>query len=138
MKQHLLRLDQVDIGASDTVFRQSSTHGLLASGSFIAAAVVFAIAGIAGVIPWPLAGFTIAVLSCFALVAGVMVSRSSRPDHWLLAADGQRLLINLRSYLNTAFPVSEPCVVELGKTDVLGFRAVTERATGYDAANDSA
>jgi hypothetical protein len=137
VRVNLLRLDQVDIHASDNVFRQSSTHGLLALGSFAAAAVVVAIAGMTGVIPWPLAGFTMAVLACFALVAGMMASRSSSRDNWLLAADDRRLLINLRSYLNTAFPVAEPCVVELGKSDVLGFRAVTARSTGYDAANDA-
>lgn len=101
---NLLRLDQVDIGASDTVFRQSPTHGMLALGSFAAAAVVVAIAGMAGVTPWPLAGFTIAVLACFALAAGIMVSRSTMPHNWLLAVDGRRLLVNMRSYMNRTFP----------------------------------
>lgn len=134
---NLLRLDQAGISARDAVFRQSAGHGVLACVTFIAAAAVAAVAAKAGFIPWPIAGLTMAVLACFAVVAGIMAWRSSRPGNWLLAIDGDRVLINLRSYMNSAFPATEPCVVELGRSDILGFRAVSENTIGYDAANDA-
>lgn len=131
----LLSLDDVRMRGDATVFRQSRRAGLLVSACLVAASAGVAAAGRAGHLPWILAGVSIGVLLGFALTSGWMTWRSASPHNWLLALDGDRLLINLRSYLNARFPTTEPCVVELRHGDVAGVRTTVSRHTGLDAAN---
>lgn len=135
MTVNLLSLDDVRMQTDATVFRQSTRTGLLASACFLAGSAGVAAAAMAGHLPWVVAGVIIGVLLGFASLAGLLTWRSSNPHNWLLALDGDRVLINLRSYLNGRFPTTEPCVVELAQRDVTGVRATVSRHMGLDATN---
>lgn len=134
---NILSLDDVRMRRDATVFRQSVRAGLVASAGFVAASAGVAAAGLAGYLPWFLAGVIIGVLLAFALLSGLLAWRSAHPHNWLLALDGDRLLINLRSYLNVRFPTTEPCVIELSHGQIAGVRKTVSRHTGLDAANDA-
>jgi hypothetical protein len=96
------------------------------------------VAGRAGLLPAVAAVLSSGTLLIFALIAGVIAWRGFGSQNWLLATDGHRLLIRLRSYLNPEFPTDLACILELRPEDVTGFRATKSRLTGHDAAGDPA
>jgi hypothetical protein len=128
----------VSLGHGDSVFRQSPVSGVLAGVCFLVAGGAAAAAGRAGLLPGVVAVLSSGTLLIFALIAGVIAWRSFGSQNWLLATDGHRLLIRLRSYLNPEFPTDLSCILELRPEDVTGFRATESRRTGHDAAGEPA
>jgi hypothetical protein len=133
-----LRLDEASPGTGDRVFRQSARTAGVATAAFGAAAAVVVAAGWRGLVPMFVAAVSAAVLLVFMLIAGLTWRRSLAPSNWLMFTDGQRLLVKLRSYLNTDLPADRPCIVELRAADVAAFRVTTSRQTGHDAAGSAA
>jgi hypothetical protein len=134
----LLRPEDVSLGHGDKVFRQSPVTGVLAAVCFLLAGGAAAAAGRAGILPGFAAVLSSGTLLIFALVASVIAWRGFGSQNWLLATDGHRLLIRLRSYLNPEFPTDLSCILELRPEDVSGFRAAESRRTGHDAAGEPA
>jgi hypothetical protein len=73
-------------------------------------------------------------LLLFSAFSAVTLRRARSPANWLLACDGGRVLIKFRSYLNTAFPVEVPHVLEMPLADVEAARATQSEARGQDSA----
>jgi len=134
----LLRPEDVSLGHGDKVFRQSSVSGVLPGVCFLLAGGAAAAAGRAGLLPGAAAVLSSGTLLIFALIASVIAWRGFGSQNWLLATDGHKLLIKLRSYLNPEFPTDLPCILELRPEDVTGFRATESRRTGHDAAGEPA
>lgn len=129
-------LPPVDVRSCPTVFRQSVRAELVSVVALLASAIVVGTAGWAGALPLPIAAVACTSLLAFAGIALVTARRSLRPTNWLVAVDGRRMLVNLRSYLDDGAP-GDRSVLELRPGDVAGFRVTRFALTGTDAARDA-
>lgn len=124
-----------DIDQCDAVFRQSAAAGLLATFVLLSATVAVGAAGWFGILPAPIAAVSSTILLAFTGVSVVTGRRSLRSSNWLMAIENERLLVNLRSYLNDP-PDADMTVLELRPEDIAGFRITRADVHGADAAGD--
>ena len=66
-----------------------------------------------------------------------MLRRAHSPANWLLACDGRRVMINIRSYLNVAFPAGVPHMLEILPAEVGAVRATQSELRGQDSAGET-
>ena len=118
----------------DVIFRQSVRAPLVATLLLLLAAAGVFLAGIAGRLPAVVAVLGGSSLLLFCAFSAVMLRRARSPANWLLACDGHRVLIKLRSYLNTAFPTEIPHVLEMPLSDVEAVRATQSELRGQGSA----
>jgi hypothetical protein len=129
--------ERIQFTPSDVLFRQAVRTPLVATLlSLLAVAGIF-LAGIAGRLPAAVAGLGGGSLLLFSAVSAVMLRRACSPANWLLACDGRRVLIKLRSYLNTAFPAEIPHVLEIPLAEVEAVRATQLELEGQDSAGET-
>jgi hypothetical protein len=127
----------VQFAPGDVIFRQSVRALLAATLLLLLAASGVSLAGITGRLPVVVAGLGGGSLLLFSALSAVMLRRARSPANWLLACNGRRVLIKLRSYLNTAFPAEIPHVLEVPLSDVEAVRATHSELRGQDSARET-
>jgi hypothetical protein len=127
----------VQFAPGDVIFRQSVRALLAATLLLLLAASGVSLAGITGRLPVVVAGLGGGSLLLFSALSAVMLRRARSPANWLLACNGRRVLIKLRSYLNTAFPAAIPHVLEVPLSDVEAVRATHSELRGQDSARET-
>ena len=125
----LLTLRQASLRSTDTVFRHAWGGGLAVTLITGGGAAGLFLAGASGEVPWWLPAIPGMLLLLMAALFGVTTYRAMLSTAWLLAADGTRVLIKLRSYLNHHFPPDDPQVLELSGDDIMAARRLDERTT---------
>ena len=126
--------EHVRFTPGDVIFRQSVRTPLVATLLLLLAAAGVSLAGITGRLPAVVAGLGGGSLLLF---SAVMLRRARSPANWLLACDGRRVLIKLRSYLNTAFPAEVPHVLEMPLSDVEAVRATQSELRGQGSEGEA-
>ncbi len=126
--------ERVRFTPGDVIFRQSVRAPLAATLLLLLAAAGVFFAAIAGRLPAVVAGLGGGSLLLFSAFSALILRRARSPANWLLVCDGHRVLIKLRSYLNTAFPTEIPHVLEMPLSDVEAVRATQSELRGQDSA----
>lgn len=134
----ILQSDDVSLGRADRVFRHSRATDLIAAVALLVAATAIAATAWFAIVPLVVGGFASVSLAFFAMVALGTYRRAANPDNWLLTTDGTRILIQVRSHLNRGSPEDRSRVIELGSTDIVGFRVTRSRTTGHTPSGDPA
>ena len=129
--------EHVRFTPADVIFRQSVRAPLAATLLLLLAAAGVFLVGITGRLPAVVSGLGGSSLVLFSAVSAVMLRRARSPANWLLACDGRRVLIKLRSYLNTAFPAEIPHVLEMQLADVESVQATQSEVRGQDSAGET-
>jgi hypothetical protein len=129
--------EDVRFTPGDVIFRQSVRAPLAATLLLLLAAAGVFLAGITGRLPAVAAGLGGGSLLLFSAFSAVMLRRARSQANWLMACDGRRVLIKLRSYLNTALPAEVPHVLEMPLSDVEGARATQSELRGQDSAGET-
>lgn len=131
----ILPSDRVAHASGDVVFRQSAQAPFVAAvGSLLAALGVLAAAG-REILPWLVAVAAASFLVLFSGLSAATLRRALSAENWLLACDGRRLLVRLRSYLNASLPEIPP-VLELPLAELEAVRETRLDVRGRDRAND--
>ncbi len=126
--------ERVRFTPGDVIFRQSVRAPLAATLLLLLAAAGVFLAAIAGRLPAVVAGLGGGSLLLFSAFSALILRRARSSANWLLVCDGHRVLIKLRSYLNTAFPTEIPHVLEMPLSDVEAVRATQSELRGQDSA----
>lgn len=129
----ILKSNQVAMGHADRVFRHSSVRDVFAVIATLGVGAAIGAATWFGPLPLWVAGVAVAFLTLFGLIAFRTYSRSTSGENWLLASDGSRLLIKLRSHLNTETTEDRSSVVEITGRDLVGFRVMKSTTRGHSA-----
>ena len=132
----ILKSDAVAIGHADRVFRHSSARDALAAMVTLVAGAAIGAAAWFGPLSWWVAGIALSFVALFGVIAFRTYSRSASPGNWLLASDGSRLLIKLRSHLNTETAEDRSAVVEMTASDLVGFRVTHSTTTGHGVSGE--
>ena len=104
----ILHPAQIQFTADDVVFRESAVTKVIAILLFLAATAAICAAWYLGKLPWFVPLFSAPFLLLFAWLSALTLRKVFRPENWLLACNGQRLLLKFRSYLNSHFPATDP------------------------------
>lgn len=122
----LLRISDVSFNKRDVVFRQSKL-------SLIAVcAVVLALMGGAyhlyavEKLPKFMMIWIVFWLGIFFLMTFSALKKALKKSNWLMAFDGERLLLKFRSYLNTHFSDDDIQLVSISKSEIESVRVVKE------------
>ena len=127
----LLRLQDVEIGPNDRVFRHSRTLGLIlwlveiagmVASFYYAYTAKFVIGYFFGVL-----------LLLFVLGTKGYVTARFHPSNWLVRIADDGLFIHFRSYLNDHLSAEDSTVVFLGYSDIRSARLVRERLRTLDS-----
>jgi hypothetical protein len=118
----LVRSDQVALGPADTVFRDSSRIPLVVAVLLIAVAGAMFEWANRGGIPWALAAMSGGLVLLMSLGFATQARRARTPDNWLLAADGRRILIKLRSHMQDRLPAGQADTIEVPLGEVESVR----------------
>lgn len=130
----IITSDSVAVDHADCVFRHSSARdGLAVITTLLAAAAVSGAAWV-GALPVPVAVFALVFIVLFGVVALRTYRRTKSTENWLLAINGSRVQVKLRSHLNADTAKDAARVVELEASDLVGLR-VTQLATGGHSAS---
>lgn len=131
----ILSPDQVEPGRDAVRFRQSSRPALLAAAGSVLALLALRLAAAGNILPWPLAALAAAFVALFLLLTLATLFRARAPGSWLLAFDGDRVLIRTRSYLNRL--AGEPeSVIEIPLSELEAVREARLNVRGRDPLND--
>lgn len=114
----MLRLDEVRFGPDDVVFKENPMQAFLFTGGFAAGALLFLFLWIKGDVDAFLGIMMIAFFGGFAWYMGNVARKAARPANWLMAVNGQRVLVKFRSYLNTMHPETDPQVLEIALDEI--------------------
>lgn len=132
----LLRLQEVEIGTNDRVFRHARLRALIA---WLAGVVVttawFYHAYAAKWLPGYIFG-TFPLL--FLLLTLRMVTARFHPSNWLVRMNESGFYLQYRSYLNYELPAGDPSVVFLSFGEIASARLIKERVTTPDAMKSGA
>lgn len=131
----ILSPDQADPGRDAVRFRQSSRPALLAAAASVLALLALRLAAAGNILPWPLAALAAGFVALFLLLTLTTLYRALAPDSWLLACDGERVLLRTRSYLNRR--ADDPdSVIEIPLSDLEAVREARLDVRGRDPLND--
>jgi len=132
----LLRLQDVEIGPRDRVFRHSRMRALIVwlAGFAATAAFIFN----AYTRKWPPGYFFGSFLLLFVLLTLRMVTARFHPSNWLVRMNETGIYVQYRSYLNYQLPADDPSVVFLSLGEIASARLVKERVETPDSANPGA
>jgi len=132
----LLRLQHVEIGPRDRVFRHSRMRALIVWLAGFAATAAFFFNAYTR--KWPPGYFFGSFLLLFVLLTLRMVTARFHPSNWLVRMNETGIYVQYRSYLNYQLPADDPSVVFLSLGEIASARLVKERVETPDPAKPGA
>lgn len=121
----LLRLQEVEIGPADLVYRHAPLRALLVWLAFFSLASFMLLHAFSA--KW-FPGYIFApILLLFLFLTFGYVAARFHPSNWLVRVTGAGLYIQYRSYLNFELPCSDPSVLFLSFTEIASARLLKER-----------
>jgi len=132
----LLRLQDVEIGANDHLFRHARLRALIVWLAGFAAATAFFLHAYTA--KWPPGYFFGPFLLLFLLLTLRMVTARFHPSNWLVRMNETGIYVQYRSYLNYQLPANDPSVVFLSFGEIASARLIKERVETPDAAKPGA
>jgi hypothetical protein len=126
----LLRLQDVEIGSNDRVFRHARLRALIVWLAGLAATTALFFKAYLG--KWPPGYLFGAFLLLFVLLTRRFVTARFHPSNWLVRMNEMGIYIQYRSYLNYEFPAEDPSVTFLSFGEIASARLVKERVTTPD------
>jgi flagellar motility protein MotE (MotC chaperone) len=128
----LLRLQDVEIGVNDRVFRHARLQALIVwLAGFSATAALFFHAYTR---KWPPGYIFGSFLLLFVLLTLRMVTARFHPSNWLVRMNEAGIYVQYRSYLNYQLPPDDPSVVFVSLGEIASARLVKERVEPPDPA----
>jgi hypothetical protein len=127
----VLRLQDVEIGNSDRVFRHSRLRALIVWLAGFAAATAFLFHAYTK--KWPPGYFFGSFLLLFLLLTFRMVTARFHPSNWLVRMNDAGIYLQYRSYLNYELSADDPSVVFLSLGEIASARLIKEKVTTPDA-----
>lgn len=128
----LLRLQDVEIGPRDRVFRHSRLRALIVwLAGFGATSAFFYHAYVA---KWPPGYFFGSFLVLFLLATLRMVTARFHPSNWLVRMNETGIYVQFRSYLNYDLPAEDASIVFVSLEEIASARKVKERVETPDFA----
>jgi hypothetical protein len=135
----LLRLQDVEIGLNDRVFRHPRLQALILwLAGFAATTALFFLFFHAYTGKWPPGYVFGSFLLLFVLFTLRMVTARFHPSNWLVRMNETGIYAQYRSYLNYRLPADDPCVVFLSLGEIASARLVKERVETPDPAKPGA
>ena len=132
----LLRLQDVEMGPPDRIFRHSRWRALVGWLAGITATSAFFFFAYAR--KWPPGYFFGSFLLLFMLLTLGMVTARFHPSNWLVRMNDTGIYIQYRSYLNYDLPPDTPSVVFLSLGEIASARLIKERVETPDPARRGA
>lgn len=132
----LLRLQDVEIGPNDRVFRHARLRALIVWLTGFSGSMAFFFN--AYTTKWPVGYFFGSLLLLFLLMAVRMVTARFHPSNWLVRMNETGIYVQYRSYLNYALPPDDPSVVFLDFGEIASARLIKERVETPDPARNGA
>jgi hypothetical protein len=132
----LLRLQDVEIGSNDRVFRHAQLRALIVWLAGLAATTALFFKAYVG--KWPPGYLFGSFLLLFVLLTRRFVTARFHPSNWLVRMNDIGIYIQYRSYLNYEFPAEDPSVTFLSFGEIASARLVKERVTTPDPAKPGA
>jgi hypothetical protein len=128
----LLRLQEVEVGLNDRVFRHARLRALIVwlTGFAATTALFFH----AYTRKWPPGYIFGSFLLLFLLFTLKMVTARFHPSNWLVRMHETGIYVQYRSYLNSQLPSEDPSVVFISLGEIASARLVKERVTTPDPA----
>ena len=128
----LLRLQDVEIGLNDRVFRHARLQALIVWLAGFAATTALFFHAYTG--KWPPGYIFGSFLLLFVLLTLRMVTARFHPSNWLVRMNETRIYVQYRSYLNYQLPTDDPSVVFVSLGEIASARLVKERIATPDPA----
>lgn len=126
----LLRLQDVEIGPRDRVFRHSRLRALIVwLAGFAATSAFFYYSYTA---KWPPGYVFGSFLVLFLLATLRMVTARFHPSNWLVRLNETGIYVQFRSYLNYEVPAEDPSVVFVSPGEIASARLIKERVETPD------
>ena len=132
----LLRLQDVEIGPNDCVFRHSRLRALIVWLAGFAAATALFLHAYTG--KWPPGYLFGSFLLLFLLLTLRMVTARFHPSNWLVRMSATGMYVQYRSYLNYQLPADDPAVVFLFFGEIASARLIKERVETPDTTKPGA
>ena len=126
----LLRLQDVEIGSNDRVFRHSRLRALIVWLAGFAAVTAFFFHAYTA--KWRFGYFFGSFLLLFLLLTLKMVTARFHPSNWLVRMNDTGIYVQYRSYLNYQLP-DDPSVVLLSLGEIASARLIKERVDTPDS-----
>lgn len=128
----LLRLQDVEIGVNDRVFRHARLQALIVWLAGFAATTALFFHAYTG--KWPPGYIFGSFLLLFVLLTLRMVTARFHPSNWLVRMNETGIYVQYRSYLNYQLPTDDPSVVFVSLGEIASARLVKERVETPDPA----
>ena len=132
----LLRLQDVEIGSNDRVFRHARLRALIVWLAGLAATTALFFKAYVG--KWPPGYLFGAFLLLFVLLTRRFVTARFHPSNWLVRMNDMGIYVQYRSYLNYGLPGNDPSVLFLSLGEIASARLVKERVETPDPAKPGA
>jgi hypothetical protein len=126
----VLRLQDVEIGLNDRVFRHARLRALIVWLAGFAATTALFFHACAG--KWTPGYIFGSFLLLFVLLTLRMVTARFHPSNWLVRMNETGIYLQYRSYLNYELPADDPSVVFLSLGEIASARLVKERVETPD------
>ena len=128
----LLRLQDVEIGLNDRVFRHARLRALIVWLAGFAATTALFFNAYTG--KWKPGYIFGSFLLLFVLLTLRMVTARFHPSNWLVRMNETGIYVQYRSYLNYELPADDPSVVFLSFGEIASARLIKERVETPDPA----
>ena len=125
-----LRLQDVEIGRNDRVFRHARVRALIVWLAGFAGATAFLLHAYTA--KWPPGYFFGPFLLLFLLLTLKMVTARFHPSNWLVRMNETGIYVQYRSYLNYQLPADDPSVVFFFFGEIASARLIKERVETPD------
>ena len=132
----LLRLQDVEIGLNDRVFRHARLQALIVWLAGFAATTALFFHAYTG--KWPPGYIFGSFLLLFVLFTLRMVTARFHPSNWLVRMNETGIYVQYRSYLNYQLPTDDPSVVFVSLGEIASARFVKERVETPDTTKPGA
>lgn len=132
----LLRLQDVEVGPSDRVYRHPRMRALVVWFAGFAATMVLLYKGY--IDKWPPGYIFGSGLLLFVLLTIRFVTARFHPSNWLVRMNDAGLYVQYRSYLNYEMSGEDPSVVFLSFGEIASARLIKERVQSPDPSNQGA
>jgi len=132
----VLRLQDVEIGPNDRVFRHPRMRALVVWLAGFAVTLALFFKGFAD--KWPPGYIFGSGLLLFVLLTIRLVTARFHPSNWLVRMNDTGLYMQYRSYLNYEMSADDPSVVFLSFGEIASARLIKERVQSPDPSNQGA
>jgi len=132
----LLRLQDVEIGPNDRLFRHSRLRALIVWLAGFAVTTALFLHAHTG--KWPPGYLFGSFLLLFLLLTLGMVTARFHPSNWLVRMNETGIYVQYRSFLNYRLPADDPAVIFLFFGEIASARLVKERAETPDTTKPGA